>query len=193
MGLSIAQFKKILHIVINVFLPTLIFYCVYKIIGIITATVISTVYSGIMMINQYRKTKEISATKLIGLLGMVGSVVAIYFTNNSKYYYIPALTINIITFGIMLVLSIQKKSVLHFLLRDMDLASVNKIPQHNLLPVNMIWLCFFALKIITKLVGIIYLDFDKLYWLVYIMGDPAMIVVIILTVIILRKNSGNLT
>ena len=45
---------------------------------------------------------------------------------------------------------------------------------------------FFGCKILTKMIGIIYLDFHKLYWLVFLMGDSAMVFMIAVSIIIIR-------
>lgn len=34
--------------------------------------------------------------------------------------------------------------------------------------------------------GLIYINFDKLYWLVFWVGDPAMVAVMILSIVIIR-------
>ena len=42
------------------------------------------------------------------------------------------------------------------------------------------------MKILTKVMGILYLDFEKLYWLVFLMGDPAMVLVVVISIVIIR-------
>ncbi len=91
-----------------------------------------------------------------------------------------------ITIGVLSVLLIQKKSVLHYLTKDFEIAAIEQIPQENMRLLNVIWLLFFGCKIMVKIIGIIYLDFHKLYWLVFLMGDPAMVLMIVVSVIIIR-------
>lgn len=177
--------KKIISI-FNLILPTILFYWVYTKWGIIWAACLSILISGISLAIQYHKTKKISNTAVIGLLGLLASAIAIYFTGNEKYYYVPALAMNVITFCFLCTLSIQKKSVLHYLAKDFEIAAIKQIPQENMHLLNMIWLIFFGCKILTKIIGIIYLDFHKLYWLVFLMGDPAMVFMIVVSIIIIR-------
>lgn len=177
---------KILYAVMNTCLPTVLFYLVYRLQGIVIATGISVILNGISLSVQYYKNKEITNTAVLGLLGMVGAAIAIYFTGNEKYYYVPGLAINIVSFIFFCVLSLQKKSVVHYLAKDFEITSINSLPQKNLYSLNIIWLIFFGLKILLKVMGLIYLNFDKLYWLVFWMGDPAMVAVIILSIVIIR-------
>ena len=123
--------KKIFSIA-NIIMPTIIFYWIFKIWGIIFAAMISVLYNGMSLGVQFRKSGTISNTSVIGLLGLIGSAIAIYFTGNEKYYYIPALAINIITFCFLCVLSGNKKSVLHYLAKDFDIKAIAQIPQDNL-------------------------------------------------------------
>ncbi len=76
--------------------------------------------------------------------------------------------------------------MLHYLVKDFEIAAMNQLPEENLRMLNLIWLFFFGGKILTKAVGIVYLDFAKLYWLVFLMGDPAMVCMILVSVVIIR-------
>lgn len=48
--------------------------------------------------------------------------------------------------------------------------------------------CFFCLKIFVKIAGLVLLDYDKLYLLTFLMGDPALLLVVLLTVLIIKKK-----
>lgn len=116
--------KKIVSI-LNLILPTTFFYLIYIKWGIIPATCLSFLISGISLAVQYYKTKKISNTAVLGLLGLLASGIAIYFTGNEKFYYVPALAMNVITFVFLCTLSIQRKSVLHYLAKDFEIAAIN--------------------------------------------------------------------
>jgi len=179
---------KTLLAIFNLMMPTIVFYWIYTIRGVIAAVVISFLYNGISLGMQYRKKRTVSNTSVIGLLGLICSGAAIYFTGNEKFYYIPALVVNLVTFVFLLVLSLNRKSVLHYLAKDFEIKGIEQLPQEDLWLVNILWLIFFGMKIITKVIGIIYLDFEKLYWLVFLMGDPAMLLVIVISVVIIRAQ-----
>ncbi len=55
-----------------------------------------------------------------------------------------------------------------------------------MLNINAIWIIYFALKIISKIVGMLYLNFNQLYWVVFLLGDPMTILMIILSIILIR-------
>ncbi len=177
--------KRIVYI-LNLVLPTILFYWVYSKCGIIPAPCLSVLVSGIFQAVQFYKTRKISNTAVLGLLGLIIAGISISFTGNEKYYYVPGLVKNMITIGVLSVLLIQKKSVLHYLTKDFEIAAIEQIPQENMRLLNVIWLLFFGCKIMVKIIGIIYLDFHKLYWLVFLMGDPAMVLMIVVSVIIIR-------
>lgn len=180
------KYMKILYAVMNTCLPTILFYLIYRFQGIIVATGISVLLNGISLSVQYFKNREVTNTAVLGLLGLLGAAIAIYFTGNEKYYYVPGLAINILLFFFFCVLSLKKKSIVHYLAKDFEITAINLLPQENLFLLNIIWLIFFGLKIVFKVMGLIYLDFDKLYWLVFWMGDPAMVAMIILSIVIIR-------
>ena len=168
-------------------LPTLIFFVVYKFWGILPAIAFSTLCSLITIVVSAIIGK-VKNSQIIGLLGLLSSAIAIYFSGEEKFYYVPALIENIIFLGFMIYLCIQRKSIFHFILKDFEIDSLQSIPEDQLMSVNIIWLIFFALKIISKTVGILYLDFKQLYWLVFILGDPMTIVAVVLSVILIRKS-----
>lgn len=177
--------RKILPIV-NLVLPTALFYWIYRGWGLIPAAIFSILISGVSLAVYYVKRKKIANTAVIGLLGLIASAIAVYFTGNEKFYYVPALAMNVITFIFLCTLSIKRKSVLHYLAKDFEIAAVKQLPENDLGLLNLIWLIFFGCKILTKIIGIVYLEFAELYWLVFLMGDPAMVCMVIISIIIIR-------
>lgn len=175
-----------IFLICNMIFPSILFYFIYTFWGIILAIVFSVLFNGISISVQYYKKRRIFNTSVLGLLGLIGSAVAICFTGNEKFYYVPALVINVINFLFLCVLSIQKKSIFHYLTKDFEITVLKRLPQENLCFLNIIWLIFFGLKIITKVMGLFYLKFDELYWLVFWMGDPAMVLMIIFSVVVIR-------
>ena len=179
--------KRVIVTLVNIILPSLMFYAAYKLWGIIPAIAVSTLYSIISIIVSAIRDKA-KNSQVIGLLGLVGASVAIYFTGEEKFYYIPALIMNIVYLGFMIYLCARKKSIFHFILKDFEIDYLQCIPEDRVMNVNIIWLVFFALKIISKVIGILWLDFKQLFWLVFILGDPMTIVAVVLSVILIRRS-----
>ena len=173
---------------INMALPTSLFYVLYKVVGIIPAVIISGVYSFGILLYEKKRNGTVKNSQIIGVIGLIGSALAIGFTGNEKYYYVPSLIENVIFLGFMLVLTMKKKSVLHFLAKDFGIESLEQIPEDDMLNVNLLWMFYFGVKIASKIMGLLYLDFEKLYWLVFLLGDPMTIIVIVLSVIMIRKG-----
>ena len=178
---------RFLRAISNMIVPSLIFYIVYKRWGIIPAVTVSAAFCvGNILVSAIKK--RIKNSQIVGLLGLLASGGAIYYTGQEKYYYIPSLLQNIFFLGFMIYLCCRHKSVLHYIAKDFEIASLQKIPESRMMNVNVLWLVFFSLKIIAKIVGIFYLNFNSLYWLVFIMGDPMTIVTIVLSIVLIRKS-----
>ena len=179
--------KTIIITLVNMILPALMFFAAYKLWGIIPAIAVSALYSIISIIVSAIRDK-VKNSQVIGLLGLIGSSVAIYFTGEEKFYYIPALIENFIFLGFMIYLCARRKSIFHFILKDFEIDSLQRVPDNRLMNVNIVWLAFFVLKIISKVIGILYLDFKQLFWLVFILGDPMTIVAVVISVILIRRS-----
>lgn len=83
-------------------------------------------------------------------------------------------------------MSVRNKSILHYLAKDFGIRSLEQIPVSDMKSINVIWIIYFVLKIIVKLVGILYLDFNMLYWIVFFQGDPMMILMIVISGVLIR-------
>lgn len=83
-------------------------------------------------------------------------------------------------------MSVRNKSILHYLAKDFEIRSLEQIPVSDMKSINVIWIIYFVLKIIVKLVGILYLDFNMLYWIVFLQGDPMMILMIVISGVLIR-------
>ena len=170
----------------NLVLPTVLFYVFYHTAGIISAIVISLAYSvGSVLYTKY-KEHQVKNSQIVGILGLAASAGAIIFTGEEKLYYLPSIIENMIFLGFMIVLSVRHKSVLHYLAKDFGIAALEQIPEESMFSVNALWMAYFALKIVSKIAGILYLDFRMLYWIVFLLGDPMTIVVVMASIYLIR-------
>ncbi|MCI9144289.1 MAG: DUF3159 domain-containing protein [Lachnospiraceae bacterium] len=172
----------------NMIIPAVVFYIAYHTIGLIPAVILSLGYSMVSVIHTLVKKKGIKNSQIIGILGLTGSAVAVILSGNEKTYYIPSVFQNILFLIFTITLSVRHKSILHYLAKDFEISSLRRIPEKNMMCVNMVWLFYFALKIIVKIAGILYLDFNKLYWVVFLQGDPMMILMIIISIGMIRRQ-----
>lgn len=172
----------------NMIIPAVIFYIACHTIGLIPAVILSLGYSLVSVIHTLVKKKGIKNSQIIGILGLTVSALAVILSGNKKTYYIPSVFQNIVFLIFAITLSVRHKSILHYLAKDFEISSLTRIPEKNMMCVNMIWLLYFALKIIVKIAGILYLDFNKLYWVVFLQGDPMMILMIVLSIDMIRRQ-----
>jgi intracellular septation protein A len=162
----------------NIVIPAAIFYVIYISSGIVMAIIASSLFSLSNAIYSFTKEKRISNTQLFGLIGLLLSLIGILFTANEKLYYVPALVSNCIFLCFAIALTVQRKSILHFIIQDFKIQNLEKISENKLFRLNIIWIIFFVLKILSKSLGILFLSFHDLYWLVFILGDPMTIIVV---------------
>lgn len=179
---------KKLYPILNLILPTVIFWAVYKLFGMLPATFLSLLVSLSNSVLHYLKDKEISNTQVLGLVGLVLSGVSISLSGNEKWYYVPPLANNIVLFVFLLILAVRRKSVFLYLAKDFHIKSLEQIEEREILGLNYLWLFFFLVKCITKIAGLLFLDFEKMYWLVFFMGDPAMILVALISAGYIRSK-----
>lgn len=182
--------KKISPIM-NIIIPTIAFWICYRLFGLLPAMIISILISLVTVLQAYTKKKQVSNTQIIGLVGLILSSISIVLSGNEKLYYIPALISNIVLLSFMVVLTIKRKSVFLYLAKDFQIKSLQHISEQDVLSLNYLWMCFFFLKCISKIAGLIYLDFEKMYWVVFFLGDPAMLIVVGISVIHIKRNVIN--
>ena len=174
--------------ILNIILPTLLFYLLYKTAGILWAVLVSVAFSlGSVLVRRFKGQKA-SNSQILGLISLLASGAAIAFSGDEKMYYVPALIGNIVLMFFMIGLTASHKSVLHYLAKDFHIGSLEKIPEDKMLSVNILWIVFFTLKILSKVLGLLFLNFEKMYWLVFLLGDPMTIIVVILSVILIRQG-----
>lgn len=179
---------KYLKPILNMLLPTLLFYVLYKAAGILAAILIAAAFSLGSILWSRSKGQKISNSQVLGAVSLLASGAAIVFSGNEKMYYVPALIGNIVLMGFMVWLTVSHKSVLHYLAKDFRIEALEQVPEENMLPVNILWIVFFVLKILSKVLGLLFLNFEKMYWLVFLLGDPMTIVVVIMSVILIRRG-----
>lgn len=168
-------------------LPSLIFFIIYKLWGVIPAMVLSgAIALGRLIISI--KHGDVKNSQVLGFLGLVGSAVAIFYSGNEKYYYLPPLIRNVILLTMFAVLCFKHKSVLHYMAEDFDIRALKEVPEDRMMNVNILWIAFFVLKIISKILAITKLDFKTSYWIIFILGDPMTVVVVILSIWMIRKG-----
>lgn len=182
--------KKISPIM-NIIIPTITFWFCYRLFGLLPAVFISALVSLVTILQAYTKKKQVSNTQILGLVGLILSGISIVLSGNEKLYYIPALISNIVSLSFMVVLTIKRKSVFLYLAKDFQIKSLQHISEQDVIILNYLWMFFFFLKCISKIAGLIYLDFEKMYWLVFFLGDPAMLIVAGISVIYIMRKVNN--
>ena len=182
------MWRNIIVKLLQFILPSAVFFICYLFIGILPAIIVSAIITVSVMIYELIKHKKVTNSQILGLLGLFLSFVAIYFTGNEKLYYVPALIENCVFACFMVVLTAKKMSVFHYITKDFNIRSVKIVPESELMLLNILWVAFFIVKITSKVVGILWLEFETLYWLVFALGDPMNIAIFALSVFIINRK-----
>ena len=72
--------------------------------------------------------------------------------------------------------------------KDFEVKALKEVPEEHMMNVNLLWIAFFVLKIISKTMAIFKLDFQTSYWLIFILGDPMTIIVVLLSIWMIRRS-----
>lgn len=180
--------KNIIKQLAYLILPTVIFYICYAYMGILYAMLASLAFTLAAIVSHYVKYKRLTNTQVFGVIGLALSFIAIIYTDNEKLYYVPALVNNCVFACFAIALSIKRKSIFHYVTKDFNLPWTKNIAESECVPLNILWLAFFLLKIVSKVVGILFLDFKVLYWLVFILGDPMTIALVAYSIFFLGRK-----
>lgn len=164
--------KKSAVQLLSLVLPAALFYAGYALWGLLPAMAGSMVVSFSWMAFRLAKGRRISRTQVFGLAGLVLSFVAVLFTGNEKLSFVSGLINNGCLALFAAVLTLRRRSLLHYVLKDFDLSALRAAPEEDFLHLNAVWLGFFTLKVAAKLIGLAALDYRALYWMVFLLGDP---------------------
>lgn len=182
--------KDILLKLSYLILPAIVFYICYKYIGILVAILLSASLSVAAIIYNFAKHKTVPHTQILGVLGLLLSFVAVLFTDNEKLYYVPALCSNCLLACFALLLTLRHKSIFHYIVKDFNIPIVQNVPEDQFIPLNIMWLAFFIIKAVSKVLGILFMSFESLYWLVFLLGDPMTIVLVVCSAYFVNKKAS---
>ena len=160
--------KKLIFIsMCRMLLPNIIFSVIYKIYGLKYAIVISCIIGSAIILLDIIKERSIKNSAIIGIVILILQMLSSFFSGYEKLYYIPALLENCIVMSLVIGMCVKSKSVFLFLVKDFEFELFENLNDRDVLSLNYIWIVYCMLKIISKIVGMITLDFIKLYWLVF--------------------------
>lgn len=168
--------------------PILLFYLLYRLVGILPAIVVSGALSlGIVLYHLVRKQK-VTLPQIIGLVCVALSFVSVYFSDNDNLYFLPMLLNNVVLAVIAIVLTARRQSVVHFVMRDFGIDWLDDTDPADYMRLNYIWIALQSAKVLMKVLGMLFMDFDALYWLVFLFGDPSTIAYILYCSWYVRKR-----
>lgn len=175
--------------ILFMFLPSFILYVIYELGGILWMLLFSGLYSVMNYLQGKKNKASISHTQAIGFVVMIWSVIAIIFTDNEKLYYIPALAGNVLVLLGIMYLTLKRKSIVCYINEDFRFEGLNRIEDNEIMIINILWGSYFVIKILFKIVGMLFLEFEKLYWGAFLLGDPATIVMLMISYYIIQKKT----
>lgn len=180
--------NKVIKTIVRMMAPSVLFLVLYKFLGLQLSVLISCAISFLFLLLNVFKEKKITNSAIIGALALAFQVVSAFCVGYEKLYYVPALVQNCVIMVLVLLLCIRSKSVFLYVVKDFDFKIFKNMGDEELLPLNYLWVAYCLLKIITKVVGMVALDFISMYWVVFLFGTPLNLVAIVLSYFYVKRK-----
>ena len=154
-------------------ISTFIFILLYKYLPFKVAVIIGVLYGALFYIHKYIKYRRFESFDVVVIAGLIVQLLLSFISKNKMVYFIYPIISNLVYATIFAVSLIRKKDVASYLAKDM---CRDKETYVTLLPafrrITFLWLGFFLLKAFIGALGIFYLSFERIYWILWIIGTP---------------------
>ncbi len=154
-------------------ISTLIFVLLYRYLPFKVAVIIGVIYGALFYIHKYIKYRRLESFDTVAVTGLAVQLLLSLISKNKMVYFIYPIISNSVYSAIFGVSLVRKKDVASYLAKDM---CRDKETYTTLLPafrrITFLWLGFFLLKAFVGAFGIIYLSFEDIYWIQWVIGTP---------------------
>ena len=116
-------------------------------------------------------------------------MISAFCVGYEKFYYLPALVQNCAVMVMVITLCLKSKSVFIYIVKDFEIPIFKNVSDADVLPLNYLWIGYCLLKILSKVIGMIALDFVSLYWLDFFSGTPLNVLLIIISYYFVKKKT----
>lgn len=164
--------RKYKEIILSL-IPALIFLIVYRTLSFRIALICGFVIGAIIYISKYKKYKSLSSFDYLGIFGLVSQTIIGYLAKNPMTYFIYPLIENILYMIVFAASLIMKKDVISFLAKDyVESEEILVKLKPVFRKITLLWVVFFAIKLLVKIIGMTSWSFELLYSINWIMGTP---------------------
>ncbi len=170
-------------------LPGISFLAVYYFTNLQIAIVLSCIAGLVLLALDIRKEKAIKNSNVIGMIGLAFQMVSAFCAGYEKLYYLPALVQNCVVMVMVIAFCLKSKSIFLYIVKDFDFPIFRNVRDEDVLPLNYLWIGYCLLKILSKVIGMVALDFISMYWLVFLLGTPLNILLIIISYYFVKKRT----
>ena len=181
--------NQIAKAIARMILPGASFLALYYFTSIQIAIVVSCAASLILLVLDIRKEKTIKNSNVIGIIGLIFQMTSAFCVGYEKFYYVPPLIQNCAVMVMVIALCLKSKSVFLYIVKDFEIPIFKNVSDVDVLPLNYLWIGYCLLKILSKVIGMIALDFVSLYWLVLFLGTPLNILLLIISYYFVKKKT----
>lgn len=154
-------------------ISTLIFVLLYKYLSFKVAVIIGVIYGALFYIHKYIKYRRLESFDIVAVTGLVVQLLLSLISKNKMVYFMYPIISNLVYAAIFGVSLVRKRDVASYLAKDM---CRDRETYTILLPafrrITFLWLGFFLLKAFMGTLSIIYLSFESIYWIQWIIGTP---------------------
>ena len=175
--------KNTIMQLIYMFAPFIIFKTLYGHFGLVPAIISSLTFIISMMIYNYKKKGRVGNILIISLFFNILSFISYLLSSNERFYFIPGILQVAIFIIWILIFIVRKKCFILFFMEDFNVPCVDEMDEKEFLSLNYVWLFTHVLRLAIKVISLVFMDlnFETLYWISFLSGDPITVPVIYYT------------
>lgn len=180
--------QRILFMVLRTMAPSLAFFFFLSRKDIKCAILSSCIVGILIFICDIVKVKKITNSSVIGGIALLFQIISSFLAGYEKLYYVPALLQNGVVMLLLIAMCVKKQSIFLYMVKDLKIALFESMKDQDVMDLNYIWIGYCLLKILSKVVGLVTLDFVTLYWIVFALGDPLNILLLVISYICVKRK-----
>lgn len=180
--------QRIFWVIFRILAPSIVFFLFLSMQGVKGAIFASCIVEMMIIVYELARDKKMTNSSVIGAIALLFQIISSFLAGYEKLYYVPAFIQNCVVMVLVSTMCIKRKSVFLYIVKDFKFALFDSISDQDVMPLNYIWIGYCLLKILSKVIGLITLDFVALYWIVFALGDPLNILLLVISYIYVKRK-----
>lgn len=165
-------------VILKSLFPALLFMMLYKVFSFQMAIVVGLISGVALYSHQYYKHRKLTFFDRLGIFSLVVQSVAGFMISDPKsYFYYPVLE-NAVFAVIVFASLFMKRDIIATIAMEMNQGEDSVMLRSVFRQLTFLWGCYYLLRTVVKVVGILSWSFDQLYTVNWVLGTPLMTVLI---------------